>query len=173
MTFSANPDVGATLGASAHLIPQVSLGIKALDGVASASVFLDFDASLGLQGTISSVANPQPCLAGNADINVGVGVEGSFFGLFDASTGKSLFEKNFPLFQVHAHRLLYTLFFLEYLSFLLCNYSNASEGARIRRIRRLSPARQMPLRPLPLRRLAWPIPTRPTPLLRLAPRVQT
>ena len=110
VTFSANQDVGATLGASAHLIPQVSLGISALGGVASASVFLDLDASLGLQGNISSVANPQPCLAGNADINVGVGVQGSFFGLFDASTGKSLFEKNFPLFQVRAHSLPYTFF---------------------------------------------------------------
>jgi hypothetical protein len=110
VTFSANPDVGATLGASAHLIPQVSLGVSALGGVASASVFLDLDASLGLQGNISSAANPQPCLSGNADINVGVGAQGSFFGLFDASTGKSLFDKNFPLFQVRAHSLPYTFF---------------------------------------------------------------
>jgi hypothetical protein len=33
-----------------------------------------------------------------------VGAQGSFFGLFDASTGRSLFEKNFSLFQVRAHR---------------------------------------------------------------------
>jgi hypothetical protein len=110
VTFSANPDVGATLGASAHLIPQVSLELNALDGAAGASVFLDLDASLGLQGNVSSAANPQPCLSGNADINVGVGAQGSFFGLFDASTGKSLFEKNFPLFQVRAHSLPYTIF---------------------------------------------------------------
>jgi len=112
VTFSANPDVGATLGASAHLIPQVSLGLNALDGAASASVFLNLDASLGLQGNVSSVANPQPCLSGNADINVGVGAQGSFFGLFDASTGKSLFDKNFPLFQVRAQGLPYTISFL-------------------------------------------------------------
>ena len=111
MTFNANPDVGATLGATAHLIPQVSLGVKALDGIASASVFLNLDASLGLQGSISSAANPQPCLSGNAEINVAVGAEGSFFGLFDANTGKSLFDKNFPLFQVCAHNLLYTFLF--------------------------------------------------------------
>jgi hypothetical protein len=103
VTFSATPDVGATLDASAHLIPQVSLGLNALGGAASASVFLDFDASLGLQGSVSSAANPQPCLSGNADINVGVGAQGSFFGLFDASTGKSLFEKDFPLFQVRVY----------------------------------------------------------------------
>jgi hypothetical protein len=168
VTFSANPDVGATLGASAHLIPQVSLGISALDGVASASVFLDLDASLGLQGNVSSVENPQPCLSGNADINVGVGAQGSFFGLFDASTGKSLFDKNFPLFQVRAHSLPYTIF-SEYLSFLLHDDSNASPGTRIRRIRRVSRARQTPLRPIQLRRLARPMPLRPIPLLRLAP----
>jgi hypothetical protein len=111
VTFSANSDVGATLGASAHLVPQVSLGISALGGVASATVFLDLDASLGLQGNVSNVANPQPCLSGNADINVGVGAQGSFFGLFDASTGKSLFDKNIPLFQVRAaHSLPYTVF---------------------------------------------------------------
>jgi hypothetical protein len=112
VTFSANPDVGATLGASAHLIPQVSLELNALDGAASTSVFLNLDASLGLQGNVSSAANPQPCLSGNAEINVAVGAQGSFFGLFDASTGKSLFDKNFPLFQVRSHSLLYTMFFI-------------------------------------------------------------
>jgi hypothetical protein len=108
VTFSANPDVGATLSATAHLIPQVSLGVNALAGAASATVFLNLDASLGLQGSVS-VSNPQPCLSGNADINVGAGAQGSFFGLFDASTGKSLFEKNFPLFQVRAHNCIHFL----------------------------------------------------------------
>ena len=108
VTFSADPNVGATLGASAHLIPTVSLGIKALGS--GVSVFVDLDASLGLQGNISNVANPQPCLSGDAEINVGVGAQGSFFGLFDASTGKSLFDKKFPLFQVRAHFLPYTFF---------------------------------------------------------------
>ena len=130
VTFSANPDVGATLGASAHVIPQVSLELSALDGAASTSVFLDLDASLGLQGNVSAT-NPQPCLSGNAEINVGVGAQGSFFGLFDASTGKSLFDKNFQLFQVRAHCLPYTFFF-EYLSFLLLDDSNALAGTRIR-----------------------------------------
>jgi hypothetical protein len=108
VTFSANPDVGATLSATAHLIPQVSLGVNALGGAASATVFLNLDASLGLQGSVS-VSNPQPCLSGNADINVGVGAQGSFFGLFDASTGNSLFDKNFPLFQVRAHNCIHFL----------------------------------------------------------------
>jgi hypothetical protein len=98
VTFSANPDVGKTLGVSAHFIPEVSLGINALDGLASASVFLDLDASLGPQVTIASGADPQPCMSGNADINVGVGTQGSFLDLFGACSGKSLFDKNFTLF---------------------------------------------------------------------------
>jgi len=107
VTFSANPNAGASLSASAHIIPQISLGVNALDNAASASVFLDLDASLGLNGSISNVANPQPCLAGNADISVGVGAQGSFFGLFDQSVGKTIFDKNFPLFQVRGHNLPY------------------------------------------------------------------
>lgn len=102
LTFSASPGGGATLGATAHLVPQVSLGLKALDGIASASVFLNFDGSLGLQGNVTSGTNPQPCLTGNAEINVEVGAQGSFFGLFDDSVGQSLFDKNFTLFQVRA-----------------------------------------------------------------------
>ena len=111
MTFNADTDASATLGATAHLTPQVSIGLNAFGSKkVSASVFLNFDASLGLQGNVST-ANPQPCLAGNAEINIGVGAEGSFFGLFDASTGKSLFDKNFPLFQVRFHGLPYRYYF--------------------------------------------------------------
>src|SRR6266699_776085 len=117
VTFSADPDAGATLSATALLSPQVSIGIKALGGAASADVFLNVDGSVGLQGNITA-ANPQPCLSGNANVNVEIGASGSFFGLFSASTGTPLFEKDFPLFQVRAHGLRYTFFF-EYLSILL------------------------------------------------------
>ncbi|KAF8502608.1 hypothetical protein F5888DRAFT_1607712 [Russula emetica] len=173
VTFNASFNSGATLNASAHLIPQVSLGINALSGAASANISLDFDASLGLQGTVSPAANSQPCLSGNAQINVRLGALGSFFGLFSASTGGSPFNNNFPLFQVRAHSLLYTFFFFsfKYLSFLLRDDSNASTGTRIRRIRRLSLARQPPLRPIRLLRLARPMPLRPIRLPRLAHRV--
>jgi len=99
VTFSANPDVGAEVTVTAHLIPKVSLGLEALGGLAKADVFLTVDSSLGLTGSVANVANPQPCLSGNAEVNVGVGAEGSFFSLFDASTDKSLFDKNFPLFK--------------------------------------------------------------------------
>ena len=145
MTFSSNSDVGATVGASAKLFLLVNLGLNALDGAANASVFLDLDASLGLQGN----ANPQPCLSGNAEINVGVSAQGSFFGLFDSSTAGPLSSIRISsLFQVRAHSLLYTFLFFEYLSFLLPHDSNASSGPRIRRLRR----RLRLARPTPLRR---------------------
>ena len=76
-----------------HPIPQVSLGLNALVGAASASVFLDRDASLGLR--CEPTAMPGPCLSGNTDINVTIGAQGSVFGLFDACTGNSHFDKNF------------------------------------------------------------------------------
>ncbi|KAF8496243.1 hypothetical protein F5888DRAFT_418349 [Russula emetica] len=98
VTFSANN--GSTLDASTHFIPQIFLGISVL-GSAHASVFLDFDASLGLQGSISSAkaSKQQPCLAANADINVSVGAQGSFFDLYNSSTNGSVIDKNFTLFQ--------------------------------------------------------------------------
>ena len=57
-----------------HPIPHVSLGLNALVGAAPASVFLDLNTSLCRQGSVSSAASPQPCLSGNTDINVAVGV---------------------------------------------------------------------------------------------------
>ena len=59
------------------------------------------------------------------------------------------------------------ILFFEYLSFLVHNDSNALVGARIR----LSPARQTPLRPILLRRLARQMPLRPIRLLRPVQRV--
>ena len=135
MRFSANPDAGATLGLTAHLIPQVNLGLNALDNTTSASLYLYFDASFGLQGNISSGKKPQPCLTGNSEINVEVGTQDSFFDIFSNSTGQSLFEKNFTLFQVRAYCTLSTFFFFEYSSFPLHDDSTASPGTRLYRIR--------------------------------------
>ena len=110
MIFSANPGPDV-LGLTAHLIPQVNLGLSALFNTTSASVYLYFDASLGLQGSVSSGKKPQSCLSGNAGINVEMGAQGSFFDIFGNSTGQSIFEKNFTLFQVRAYSPLSTFFF--------------------------------------------------------------
>lgn len=108
MTFSANTDVGTTLSATAHLIPQINVGLNTLDNTTSANVTLNFDASLGIQGNVSS--SKKLCLTGNAETNVEVGSQGSFFGIFSNNTGQSLFDKNFTLFEVRAHSLLSTFF---------------------------------------------------------------
>lgn len=114
MTITTDPlaDIGSTFEATAHLIPQIDVGLSALHGIASASVFLNLDASADFTASTTSVTNPQPCVTASADINVGVGAEGSFFSLFDDSVGKSLFDKKFPLFQVRAQGLPYAISFL-------------------------------------------------------------
>jgi hypothetical protein len=111
VTITTNPlaDIGSTFEATAHIIPQIDLGLSAL-GIASADVFLDLDASADFTVSTTSVANPQPCVTASADINVGVGAQGSFFSLFDDSVSKSLFDKSFPLFQVRAQGQPYTIY---------------------------------------------------------------
>ncbi|KAF8472215.1 hypothetical protein DFH94DRAFT_655780 [Russula ochroleuca] len=99
VTISTSPDVGATFEATGHLIPQVDIGLSALGGIASTTVFLNLDASADFTVSTTSIASPQPCVNASSDLNVGVGAQGSFFDLFNASVGTSLFDKEFPLFQ--------------------------------------------------------------------------
>ncbi|KAF8472221.1 hypothetical protein DFH94DRAFT_192159 [Russula ochroleuca] len=102
VTVSASPDIGATFEVSGHVIPQVDIGLSALS-VVSTSVFLKLDASadfiVSTDAGASAGTSPQSCVSVSTDINVGVGAQGSFFGLFHASESKSLFDKEFPLFQ--------------------------------------------------------------------------
>ncbi|KAF8502654.1 hypothetical protein F5888DRAFT_1607718 [Russula emetica] len=113
VTITTGPlaDIGSTFEATAHLIPQIDVGLSALNGIASTSVFLNLDASADFTASTTSVTDPQPCVTASTDINVGVGAQASFFSLFDASVGKSLFDKTFPLFQVRAQGLPHTISF--------------------------------------------------------------
>lgn len=115
MTVSASPDIGATFDVAGHLIPQVDIGLSAL-GLVSTSVFLKLDASadftVSTNAGASAGANPQSCVSASTDINVGVGAEGSFFGLFHASESKSLFDKEFPIIQVRSYEILVFFFLL-------------------------------------------------------------
>jgi hypothetical protein len=120
VTITTDPlaKIGSTFEATAHLIPQIDVGLSALGGVASTTVFMNVDASADFTASTTSVVNPQPCVTASADINVGVGAQASFFSLFDESAGKSLFDKTFPLFQVRSQSPPYTIsFFLKYFSF--------------------------------------------------------
>jgi hypothetical protein len=113
VTVSASPDIGATFDVAGHLIPQVDIGLSAL-GLVSTSVFLKLDASadftVSTNAGASAGANPQSCVSASTDINVGVGAEGSFFGLFHASESKSLFDKKFPIIQVRSYEILVFFF---------------------------------------------------------------
>jgi hypothetical protein len=100
ITTNPLPDIASTFEATAHLIPQIAVGISALGGIASTSVFLNLNASADFNASTTSVANSQTCVTASTDINVGVGAQESFFNLFDVSVVKSLFDKKFPLFQV-------------------------------------------------------------------------
>jgi hypothetical protein len=117
VTISTSPDVGATFEATGHLIPQVDIGLDALGGIASTSVFLNLDASTDFTVSTTSIASAQPCVSASTDLNVGVGAQGSFFDLFNASVGTSLLNKKFPLFQVRARSYRPSLFVCFFLFF--------------------------------------------------------
>jgi hypothetical protein len=122
--------------ATAHLIPQIDVGLSALHGIASTSVFLKLDASTNFTAFSTSLANP--CVTASTDINVGVGAQSSFFSLFDKSVGKSLFDKRFPLFQVRAQGpTIYDFFFVKYFSSL--SHDRNALRERIRLLRCLPP----------------------------------
>jgi hypothetical protein len=105
VTFSGNPDVGATFTATGHLIPQLEVGLSALGGVASTSVFVNLDASADFSVATSTAS-------ANTTLDVGVGAQGSFFNVFDASVRKSLFKESFPLLQVRIRTFTFAHFLL-------------------------------------------------------------
>ncbi|KAJ6528510.1 hypothetical protein B0H19DRAFT_1385185 [Mycena capillaripes] len=124
LTLNAAPDVKATGKVTAHLIPSLDLGISALGGKAEAQVSLALDTNaaltLSLEGSASASlkknipiaggdsatkasVKPPPfggCVGVDGNINVNVGADASFFGLFDAlNTEKVLFNKDFEIFK--------------------------------------------------------------------------
>jgi hypothetical protein len=53
-------DIGSKFEATAHLIPQIDVGLSALHGIASTGVFLNLDASADFTASTTSIANPHP-----------------------------------------------------------------------------------------------------------------
>jgi hypothetical protein len=114
VTFSGNPDIGATFTATGHLIPQLEVGLSALSGAVSTGVFVNLDASTDFSVATSTANLEQACANANTTFDVGIGAQGSFFNVFDASVRKSLFKANFPLLQVRInHLLLFSSFYPE------------------------------------------------------------
>src|SRR5260370_38450108 len=64
VTITPGPlsDVGATFEATAHLVPQIDVGLSALHGIVSSTVFLNLDASADFTATIPDIENPHPCV---------------------------------------------------------------------------------------------------------------
>jgi hypothetical protein len=112
VTFSGNPDVGATFTVTGHLIPQLEVGLSALGGAASTSVFVNLDASADFGVATSTASDAQACASANTTLDVGIGAQGSFFNVFDASVRKSLFKANFPLLQVRMRVIHFLLTFV-------------------------------------------------------------
>ncbi|THU93422.1 hypothetical protein K435DRAFT_191536 [Dendrothele bispora CBS 962.96] len=114
LKLSVSPSVNSSSSTiSAHLIPTIDLGVSALGGIAEATVFLDFDASISTnlslnasavanvttQGDNSTSSNVDGCVDIGAGFDVNLGADGSFFGLFDESTQLTLFSKEFELYN--------------------------------------------------------------------------
>ncbi|KAJ6587458.1 hypothetical protein DFH09DRAFT_1141142 [Mycena vulgaris] len=116
LTLSASPDVKATGTVNAHLIPSLNLGISALGNVVKAQVFLALDTYAALKLSLEASAAAQKvisqskttstatgtfggCFEVDAGVNVNVGADGSFFGIFDKNTKATLFAKNFVILK--------------------------------------------------------------------------
>ncbi|KAJ7471593.1 hypothetical protein B0H11DRAFT_1364102 [Mycena galericulata] len=74
---AANGSVASNTNITAHIIPTLSLEVEVLDGVASASVFLNVDGSLStdLQLNASSAGDTAGCVDIDAGVSVNVGAE--------------------------------------------------------------------------------------------------
>ena len=131
MTISAGTGIGATFDATGHLIPQVDIGLKALGGIVSTGVFLNLDASADFSMS-NGTASSQQCVNANTNLNVSVGAQGSFFSLFNASVGASLFDKDFQLFQVRARSYYSLMFFFVFVSSLNYDRNASQQGNRVR-----------------------------------------
>ena len=106
VTVSASPnitDASASVSVTGHLIPQVDIGLSAFGKIVSSTVFLNLDASTDLSVTANN-GDAQACVDASTELAVNIGAEDTFFGLFDASTSKTLFKKDFPLLQVRNAR---------------------------------------------------------------------
>ncbi|KAF7292065.1 hypothetical protein MIND_01232600 [Mycena indigotica] len=104
LTLSVQPSIKTSGTVSGHLIPQLTLGLNAFSGIAKAQVYLNLDASTGIDLSLSASANASTGTSGNAasgtvdgcvDISAGLGVNvgasGSLFGLIG--------EGEYPLYS--------------------------------------------------------------------------
>ncbi|KAN0133891.1 hypothetical protein V8E53_008323 [Lactarius tabidus] len=86
-----------------HGPPHPAIGNRpsVFGGIASSTIFLNFDASvdLSLFSNSTSAGYPQSYVDASTELAVNIGAEASFFGLPDTSTGETLFENKTLLLQ--------------------------------------------------------------------------
>ncbi|KAJ7474870.1 hypothetical protein FB451DRAFT_1246877 [Mycena latifolia] len=113
LSLSVAPSVASKGVVAAHIIPTIDLGVSGLAGLASATVFLNLDASASMTltldaGATAGVSTTDPaaasasvngCVDIGAGLSVNAGASADFFGLFDPNTKVNLFTKNFDLFK--------------------------------------------------------------------------
>ncbi|KAJ7112058.1 hypothetical protein C8R43DRAFT_818845, partial [Mycena crocata] len=114
LKLSASPSVKAMGMLTAHLIPTLNFGLKALGGTVDATLFVALDASAAL--VLSQLASTPlrrsrsrsrdevstsfgGCVDVNGGIDVDAGITGDFFGLFDGSKSVNLFSKKFKILE--------------------------------------------------------------------------
>ncbi|TDL21134.1 hypothetical protein BD410DRAFT_868623 [Rickenella mellea] len=114
LKLSVSPQVSSKGTIEAHVIPTINFGITALGGkAASATVFLNVDASAALtltlnaqanataqtNGTTSTGASVDGCVDVSGGVSANAGARGSFLNFFDDSTSVPIFSKNFDIFK--------------------------------------------------------------------------
>ncbi|KAJ7115099.1 hypothetical protein C8R43DRAFT_1242447 [Mycena crocata] len=74
---TANASLTSETNITAHIIPTLSLEVEALAGIAGASLFLNLDASLGMDLSLNASASSEPagCAAFVAGLSINVGAE--------------------------------------------------------------------------------------------------
>ncbi|KAJ7069112.1 hypothetical protein C8F01DRAFT_1047778 [Mycena amicta] len=113
LTLSVLPAVKAAGNLTGHLIPQLTLGLNAFSGIATAEAYLNLDANaaLGLSveasasaststsGSNSTSGSVDGCVDISAGLSVDVGADGSLFGLLSGSATYPLYSGEWELYQ--------------------------------------------------------------------------
>nr|GAT46929.1 predicted protein [Mycena chlorophos] len=112
LTLSVLPSVVANGSITGHLIPQLSVGLNAFSGIATAEVYLNLDASatLDLDLTASASASASTsgnaasgtvdgCLGVDAGIAVNLGAEGDLFGFISGSAEYPIYSGEWEVYE--------------------------------------------------------------------------
>ncbi|KAF9451431.1 hypothetical protein P691DRAFT_773101 [Macrolepiota fuliginosa MF-IS2] len=118
LALSVNPSLASRTYVEAHIQPRIEVGIDAIAGAATATVFLNVDAHADATLSLDAAAVITPreetanvevdsravtarvtgCVDVNAGLNIYAGADASFFSLFDKSTSVTLYNKSWDIY---------------------------------------------------------------------------